>query len=216
MLSLTKPLFASRNIRYAVVEGIVVILDLLINEYVMLDRESSKLWQDLFSGGGTTKAHEAFANECLQRGYISLEPSVSEVQSCHLHTWCVPLVVYALYALRQANRVLERHEFRDSYRRYASLQKPRHLGAKAESRLAKAERAFHLAENFFEYPGAPEDCLPRSLALYELLIYAGCAPQHQIGVRLHPFSAHAWVLCMGRPIADSLDRVRCYVPIAAL
>ncbi len=209
-------MFASGDVRYAVVENIVVILDLRANEYVMLDAQSSKIWQQLLANGASSKDHEIFARECTDRGYLRFDPPATSAYPRRLRTRHVPLVLYALYALRDATRALAQRGFALSYRRYASLEKPRSPQIPGARRLAKVERAFRFAENFFEHPSAPNDCLSRSLALYQLLIYAGFSPEHRIGVRLHPFRAHAWVVCSGHPIGDSPGNVQQYAAIAVL
>ncbi|MBV8531015.1 MAG: lasso peptide biosynthesis B2 protein [Candidatus Eremiobacteraeota bacterium] len=194
----------------------VVILDLLANEYVMLDANSSAIWQEVLAKGVCSREQEIFARDCVERGYLTFDPAPTSACPRRLRTRYVPLIAYAWYSLREATRALVKDGFAVSYRRYASLEKPKPPGMREAPRLATAERAFHFAENFFEHPSSPNDCLPRSFALYQLLIYAGLSPEHRIGVRLHPFRADAWVTCLRRPIGDSSGNVEQYTTIAVL
>ncbi|MCK5746451.1 MAG: lasso peptide biosynthesis B2 protein [Oricola sp.] len=50
---------------------------------------------------------------------------------------------------------------------------------------------------------ASDECLLNSLALYEFLSAYGFQPQFCIGVRLHNFSAHAWVQAGGYLLDDA-------------
>ncbi|MGW4793689.1 lasso peptide biosynthesis B2 protein [Nonomuraea sp. MG754425] len=50
---------------------------------------------------------------------------------------------------------------------------------------------------------AGEGCLPRSIAAALLCRWwFGTWPTWRTGVRLHPFSAHAWIEAEGRPIGE--------------
>jgi hypothetical protein len=71
-------------------------------------------------------------------------------------------------------------------------------------------RAFAAADRIF----SPHDrCLPRSIALAQVLIDAGHSASLVLGVRANPFAAHAWVQIRDAVVGDDLDRVRTYSPI---
>ena len=59
------------------------------------------------------------------------------------------------------------------------------------------------------------DCLPRAMATYLLLRGRGVPATLHIGVKRHPFGAHAWVECLGEVLDDSPDdwQHEPYVPI---
>lgn len=63
---------------------------------------------------------------------------------------------------------------------------------------------------------ATNDCLALSSARTAYLLRQGVPARCVIGVRLNPFSAHAWVQCGDVAIAEDLDFARRYVPVAAL
>jgi hypothetical protein len=82
-------------------------------------------------------------------------------------------------------------------------------------RLAKAEGAFRSAEALLPNAGAPDDCLPRSLALFAFLRRMRLPAEHHIGVERMPFGAHAWVECGNRVILDGDRRSELVVLAAA-
>jgi hypothetical protein len=58
-----------------------------------------------------------------------------------------------------------------------------------------------------------DQCLVRSIALTRHLASRGVAADFVIGVRVRPFSAHAWVQQDGLLLNESCDGVRGYTPI---
>ncbi len=65
------------------------------------------------------------------------------------------------------------------------------------------------------YPGRAL-CLEQSLVLYYLLRSAGIAATFRLGVRPHPFAAHAWVEYGGAPLNDESDHIRQFIPLPDL
>lgn len=57
-------------------------------------------------------------------------------------------------------------------------------------------------------------CVPRSLAIAQMLRSFGHRPTVIIGVQL-PIAAHCWVQCEDRLIGDSLERISAFQPIFA-
>ena len=85
----------------------------------------------------------------------------------------------------------------------------------ADVELARA--AFVRAENFYLRRRAPNDCLPRSLALYAYMRGLGVPVVHRIGARRFPaFRCHAWVEHDGAPILDQRAKVSDYTLIASM
>ena len=68
--------------------------------------------------------------------------------------------------------------------------------------LSRLVTIFRTAEGLYPARRAPQDCLPRSLALTRFLRAAGWPAQHVIGVALYPFEAHAWVEVDGVPLNE--------------
>jgi len=60
---------------------------------------------------------------------------------------------------------------------------------------------------------ARRDCLPRALTVYYLLRRRGIPVSFSMGIRKHPFGAHAWVEHQGQVISDYRDERSGYVQI---
>jgi len=57
------------------------------------------------------------------------------------------------------------------------------------------------------------ECLPRSLAMYALLVIGGQTPVFTVGVKRYPFAAHAWVALDGRVVTDHESEHAGYQPL---
>lgn len=62
---------------------------------------------------------------------------------------------------------------------------------------------------------ATDRCLVRALSVQTLCRRAGIPTILALGVRLHPFNAHAWVQLGDQVIVGDFEEVRLYTPIAA-
>lgn len=78
------------------------------------------------------------------------------------------------------------------------------------TRLQFAVRQFLRANGLFSWNDDPMDCLPRSIALHHYLNRLGVPAEMKIGVRLAPFSSHAWVELDRHPILDAPEDVAEY------
>ena len=85
-----------------------------------------------------------------------------------------------------------------------------------EQTLLAAVTAFARAEDFFNLKTAPADCLPRSLALFQLLRTVGLPAEHCIGVQQFPFSAHAWTEFRGQVVHDDPQNQERFTVIARI
>lgn len=61
-----------------------------------------------------------------------------------------------------------------------------------------------------------DQCVPRSLALANGLVARGAWPEMVIGVRLHPFAAHAWVQLGTDLLNERADVVREFTPVRVI
>lgn len=59
-------------------------------------------------------------------------------------------------------------------------------------------------------------CLPRSIAMLDMLASRGCRATLVMGVSSRPFMAHCWVEQSGVLLSDLTDNVRPYTPILVL
>jgi hypothetical protein len=225
-------LYATPNVKHAVVDGRVVLIDLRAGKYIVLDRVASAMWQVLLSIDRDLPAGllaerfdvpasrldadlRAFSQTCIEHGFLQDQPApvTRRGSTQKTHRNCLALrawlsLLFTTHALSQS--------FRTTYGRYALLSKPSPAEPSVMDLLANAEHAFSRAERYFLIRDAPRDCLPRSLALYRFLLSIGIPADHCIGVRRYPFQAHAWVECMGRVIFDSADFVGTFVELARI
>jgi hypothetical protein len=224
--------FPTSSVRFRIVDQLVVLLDIRSGDYVIFDRVATAMWKALLNLApgervpALKRAFDApeavldadltvFSRSCVERGFLQCEPVAVEEPPQAVTCRTNSLVPRAWWSLLCTVRLLASHGFDHTYRRYARLPVPAANGDVAEL-LARAERAFLVAENFFVMKSAPKDCLPRSLALFRFLRSIGVPAEHRIGVTRYPFEAHAWVQCGDRPIFDSSDFVHGFAELARM
>lgn len=219
--SLLPVLVATNNVRHAEVAGCRVILDLRSEQYSVLDHIASVMWRVLTGDAEEAAAMSAltvlyavsrerlqldlrdFQKRCIDEKLLEapsapsdlkMEVSrpVSDFQRRRIGT------LSALRTLIATGVSLSRDGFAATYQKYSAT--PRGHSSRGADR---ALSAFCRAENLFLSSKAPEDCLPRSLALFRFLNQAGISAEHLIGVRRFPFQAHAWVEIDGQPALHS-------------
>ena len=80
--------------------------------------------------------------------------------------------------------------------------------------MGRAVALFLKAESVLPNKRGQYDCLPRSLALFRFLRKAGIPAVFSLGVRQHPFAAHAWVSLWGDPLLDRADDLKNFAVLA--
>jgi hypothetical protein len=81
----------------------------------------------------------------------------------------------------------------------------------------RAVKAFVRAENLFWFRSEPNDCVPRSLALFRFLRSIGLPATHFIGVMRFPgFLMHAWVTGNEEPLLERADDIERFTIISRL
>jgi len=227
-------LFASAHIRHAVVDGAIVLLDLRLEQYLILNQAATAMWQALvfvenrqdrllwleeeFKVPTEVLAMDLaeFEQDCVARLYLQYAPPAESGSSRRLNTRPTFSALRAWWSLLSTTHKLKRLGFAQTYDEYSRLVAPPVPEYELSSLILRTERAFSFAENFFVMKRAPKDCLPRSLALYRFLRSAGIPANHCIGVRRHPFEAHAWVQCQDRVMFDSSFEVGFYTVLSRL
>jgi hypothetical protein len=217
----------SAHIRQAVFERGTVLLDLRRGEFFWLDGVAAAMWQDLSIPGKTedtamaelreqfdvqenrlAEDFRAFRERCLREGLLQESDRVEPVASKRRTLRKVRFITLAAWAcLARTARQLKRRGFTEAWQD-AIEQAPQVTKAADEERLARAEKAFMRAENFFVGWAAPDDCLPRSMALFRFLRSMGLPAEHHIGLDRHSLIGHAWVECGGRTILDTSRSAR--------
>jgi hypothetical protein len=114
------------------------------------------------------------------------------------------MTLAALVSLHQTCRMIHEYGFTTTYAYYSkNLRKPSDRCSEALTRYALA--GFLRAENFISLSDAPNDCLPRSLALFRFLRTLNLPCSHHIGCRRYPsLTMHAWVEVAGEVVLDDL------------
>jgi hypothetical protein len=215
------------------------VMDLETSAFYFLDEDASRMWRELRKAHGSVPA----AKEALDRGDDSSRRLVSLfddfVASCESHGFLVSghpppaqggrqapwpqrsrsrsfLTVRAWLWMLRMDIALRRQGFTAIYER---LEKGTVSGLDridaAGVEIARA--AFLRAENFYVRRRAPNDCLPRSLALYAYMRGLGVPVVHRIGARRFPvFRSHAWVEYDGAPLLDHSAKVSDYTLISSI
>jgi Transglutaminase-like superfamily len=224
-------LYLPPYLAHAQVEGGTVVLDLRSGEFLLFDEVASSFWGVLLEPGVSNQDRQqslmaqfdadpaqltadfnAFRLDCLAKGLLvdTLPPppltNPSPRARIHFPVWS------AWRSLLTVASSLRRSGFALTYAAAHAVIVEHPSQPTPGQDLARAERAFAAAENFFVLRSAPNDCLPRSLALFSFLRAMGLSATHWIGIDRYSLSAHAWVECDGRVILD-VDRRDTLIPL---
>lgn len=227
----------SPQVRAADVDGLILVMDLATSALYFLDEDASRMWRALGNAQGSAAAakqalgrgdgsaqrlahrFDDFLADCAARGFLvsNDRPSVrgtSRPPRPRGSPGRSLLTVRAWLWMVRTDIALRRHGFGAVYRRFAPA------GARAGGTagdVEKARAAFLRAESCYLRRRAPNDCLPRSLALYGYLRGLGLPVVHRIGARRFPsFRCHAWVEYDGAPLLDQPAEVSDYTLIASM
>ena len=231
----------NHEVRYVEIEGRVVVLDFRTQSYSMLDPVASTIWSHIASGrrrGDTLQTlrqqyevdearlehdYDALVQKCLDEGLLTpapLAPCGGEPQqppaTANHHLGWGPWPLRAWWRLFRTSRLLAKKGFSHTYQRLAQLPPARETADDLQRRLDRGVKAFAMAENFFYLKRAPNDCLPRSLALFSFLCSLGLPVEHRIGVSTFPFLAHAWVQHGDQVLHDDPSNPKRFATIASI
>jgi hypothetical protein len=212
------------SMRYARVEGLGVVLDIRSGTYKVLNDVATSMLEAIVGRDGEAErdawraryevdpetAREdlaRFVEACVGAGLIHrAEPAGPDAEAAtgigsSSRAMRGPRAARAVRALAATWRELRRDGFGPTYERCARTP----LGPPGASR-EDCLRAFLRAENIWLSRRSPNDCLPRSLALFRYLRAEGVPAEHVIAVRRAPFAAHAWVESDGEALlGERLD-----------
>lgn len=224
--------FATEHVLQGFVANDLILLDLAHGEYIIFDEVATAMWQCLTSErlslddsltslqrifnaepAQLERDLSTFVNRCLVRGWLrekdtanSLAPGeVSPLQSVATNFtrgWGWP---GAWLCLACTERELNKKGLSGIFASWPELGKPvdqTFLSPQEQLHLQAALKAFRFAENFYISPRAPDDCLPRSLALFRFLRRMGIPAEHCLGFERFASGAHAWVECDGNVLLD--------------
>ncbi len=238
-----KSLVPSRNIRYALVDNLIIIMDFRTENYFALDASATKIWLLLVQHSGNIdrvcsdlqdqveeekrdsvfSGLRIFINDCKDRGFLEDSQSshfsfIPKAPGLLLRTHFNGLgspTLAALVSLYQTVRMLRQHGFSITYGFYSKSFDAR-VSHPSKVTIQQMLTAFLRAENFVSLADAPNDCLPRSLALFRFLRTMGISCKHYIGVRRYPsMTMHAWVEHENQVLVDRAES-KDFIPLATI
>lgn len=219
--------WVSDAVRYRVVDGLGVVLDLSTERYSVLDESATSAWAMLTGFAEAESVVERwtseyaigrddaeltvthFAEECLKSGWLQLEPPKARIwarTAADGLRWQqkIPRILVAIAALAVTAMSLKTKGFANTYR--AGNARAGMRTREEEGQLTGPLSAFLFAENFLFSIRGINDCLYRSLAVHRYLRWLGFPAVHVIGVRRAPFAAHAWVEVNGEGVLAPAPR----------
>jgi hypothetical protein len=138
---------------------------------------------------------------------VVLSPAASECATDRSAS--VGLVLLALALQFRAYRALHRQGLASVMAERSQPSKPTLQKRPVEAIAAAARASDRLVS-------AHQRCLMKSIALFDLLVLTGHRPALVLGVRDHPFTAHAWVQLEDRVVGDRLESIELYQPILVI
>lgn len=229
-------LYVSRDVRCEVVDECLVLLDFKTEGYYIFDPVATNMWKALLATDCDVDALQTLANKysvdrsrlesdlaafrcsCLRQRFLQEnEPDPSARVA--VRNTAGPtrfLALHAWWCLFATARSLSARGFARTYLQYSQLPISKSNTLDADALLQRSVAAFALAEDFFLIKRAPQDCLPRSLAVFRFLRSVGLPVEHYIGVQRFPFQAHAWVEYNGRIVQDDPSRKLTFKSLARI
>lgn len=219
----------------------LVILDMIKEKYWMCDPVAARMWERMLSGESLeesavkladyydedlntiTSDLDAFLKRCHSESWLtessSPEParrSTRKTQGCDYINHRLALSTLAWWSLFETRRMLTTIGLYRTYENAKSIVGTSGKAVEAKAKLQRGLSVFTFAENMFIARGSRGDCLPRSLALFKYLRRSGFPVRHIIGVRQHPFAAHAWVEHQGDVVLDDPIVQSRYTPLCQI
>jgi len=235
---MNKRLYPSKRIRHATIDSLTVIMDLKTDSYHTFDHQASFIFEKIIDADGDLalafaryqqefrgetrildSRFERFVLQCIDLGFLTAKPfegsdrnapaspRPARLQFLSLQAWLSLFLTGSSIKLRGFGR---------TYEKYNALSCA--LGLDNSDRLLQtALAAFLRAENFISFANAPDDCLPRSLALFRFLRSIGFPVIHRIGGRRFPtLTMHAWVEYNGMMLLDDSREIEHDIVLASI
>lgn len=226
----------SKQIRWVLIGSSIVLLDIRTGCYLGLSEDAAKQWlgilkesddhsintYDFNNSNNTLDNGKTAIAAFLEAGLLDIpnevacadgiKTGIKRYRSSILSK--VPNVLVALYYIYIATWLVKHERFHDIYYRLQGVD-----SGTCNIPLPKFETAlsyFLHAETLFPFGSSNRDCLARSTALYLYMRYKGYSVKHNIGVRMDPFAAHAWVSHHGSPVLnDQAQMLQYYVILSS-
>jgi len=235
------PLAVSEHVRWTLLDDRAILLCLNSGRYMGLDPIATLMWQGVVAHESSAWVcaaiarrfqvnpedvaadYDAFLATLRERGMVTTDPSAGGRQPMvPRQSWKAPrlprpLWVHAWYSLLVVSCKLRYGSFATGYQYAAQRSRQCHVDTtRLTQRVQRALKSFGWAENVFLARPGLDDCLARSLSLFVFLRHVGLPAQHYIGVRGHPFTAHAWVTVEGEALLEPPEGVQRFAVLARL
>lgn len=209
----------AEGVHFCLLSGRAIFLDLARDRYVAGSAEVAAALERAIQGRAHTDAEREALQRLVAHGLLAVTAEagaslrategrapireLDELPSPPIH-WVGASLAFQLRAALQLR-------YRGLARAVAARQnKHRHEHALHRVAVEQVSAAFAASNIVFS---AHERCLLKSLALFDMLHWAGHGATLVFGVRDHPFNAHAWVQRGDCVLNDSVERVAPYRPI---
>lgn len=206
--------FLPPSIHMTALRDDVVILDVQADRYLCLPGAASAMH---FPGPGVVSADDDILQDLIAEGLVDVEGPTSSRRPAipargelplplspavldQLDTAVRTLAVTALFRKRSLSDLVVRGD-----------QNSRPMTPARLARVAGRAAAYRAVLPFLPYEGL---CLQRAYQLRQVLAADGLPVDWVFGVRTWPFFAHCWLQHDDLVIADRLERVRGFTPIA--
>jgi hypothetical protein len=223
--TVTMPLGLRPGISFCEASGHLVFLDVATDRYYGLVASAEAAFRCLLRES-TQNSHNACTDQLLEKRLLVDRPDALPIRPCpetypataSLLDRCLPnvsliAVVRALASVMATRFTLRLRGLAVALRTTAARKARVRVRASDPATLEREVAASHLCALLVR---SHDQCLVRSLALVRRLAVRGERADLVIGVRVRPFSAHAWVQRDNLLLNDSCDGVRGYTPILIL
>jgi hypothetical protein len=236
-------LAVSAHVRWTVLEERAILLCLQSGRYLGLDPVATLMWQGLVAAHTTAQIcaeiaqryqvpladvaadYAALLARLRARGLVTASPVVGErpPRALRSRPWWHgarlprPRWMQAWYSLLAVSATLRYGGFATGYQYAARCSHQcRRDTQRLTVRVSQALASFSRAENVFLARRGLDDCLARSLSLFVFFRHLGLPAHHHIGVRGHPFTAHAWVTVEDAPLLEPPEGMQRFTVLACL
>jgi hypothetical protein len=193
----------------------VVILDLVPDRYRLLQGSAADRFMRLAEGTASSDditwlSANGIPTDALQTCMNAIVPPTQTIDIRSARRVRKRLLLRAIWMQQNFRQRLRKRPLHQILQRLQAKQPL--TGIENDAPCVPISAAFERAKQLVP---TRDQCLPRALAMTEMLFDAGIKAQLVFGVTL-PFSAHCWVQRNDVVLSDSLDRVRPFKSIMVL
>lgn len=207
---------------YANVDGTLIFLNIRANRFFALtqDREDAfrrSVGEEAANSGACLIARGQAPRLCLTEQFAALSTTTITTVQLSTRTSKPPgtyrIFLEAMYDRLLMKQLVRRGNLKRIHEMLRTARKTGPVETDPEAVFRVANGAFRAVSTFVN---AESDCLALASARARFIIRRGIPVNCVLGVRLNPFSAHAWVQYEDLVVGEDVDFVRIHSPIAAL